>query len=152
MKARVRVVGIGSPNGDDAIGMETVRQLQKEMGECAGVELCIADSGQRLLDHIDPSAKLILIDALAGENPGTIHRLTWPDQRIAALCPTSTHALGVPQALELAAAIGQLPQRVVIYAIEIDRAEPASGMSPFVGPALAELISLIQSEIVRGMG
>lgn len=152
MKARVRVVGIGSPNGNDAIGLEAVRQLQKEMAECDSVELCIADSGQRLLDYIEPSTNLILIDALLGDRPGTIHRLTWPDQRIAALRPTSSHALGVPQALDLAAALGQLSQRVVIYAIEIDRAEPTRGMSPVVGAALAELVSRIQSEIVQGAG
>src|SRR5580692_617390 len=98
------------------IGLEAVRRLSDERLDGDGCDYLAVDSGARLLDLLSENDRVILIDALHHERatPGIIHRFVWPDPWIEALRPGSTHALGVVQALKLAAALGQLPEQVVI--------------------------------------
>jgi hydrogenase maturation protease len=149
MNGPLRVVGVGSPHGDDAIGLEAIRQLMLNLERRANVELHALDSGQRLLDFLDGAGGLILIDALApaSSRPGTIQRLTWPDSRLESLRPGSTHALGVAQALQLASALDQLPTRVVIYAVESFGAEPGAGLSIAASAAIPELLRRVREEV-----
>jgi hydrogenase maturation protease len=144
----VRVIGVGTPHGDDAIGLTAIRLLRTRQ---IGAELYEADSGQRLLDFLDPSASLIIIDALktSDYSAGTIYRANWPDCRLESLCSTSTHGLGVSEALKLADALGQLPQEVVIFAVAIEQARPNSAQNPQVVAALHELLRRIEKEIER---
>jgi hydrogenase maturation protease len=143
------VIGIGSPHGDDAIGLEAVRRLSNERLEYDGWDCHAVESGARLLDLLAGSGRLILIDALRQERPvpGTIHRFVWPDPRIEAIRPGSTHALGAVQALQLAAALGQLPERIVIFAVEISCSEPGAALSQQVSEAVPELLGLVRQEI-----
>jgi hydrogenase maturation protease len=152
MSGIVRVIGVGSPHGDDAVGLEAVRHLQMSDENSDGVEFHAVDSGQRLLDLIDGLGDLgglILIDGLKRQSlsVGTIHRMTWPDPRIDGLHPGSTHALGAAQALQLAAALSRLPKQVIVYAIEIANAEPGDGLSSKVAASLPELVNRVRTEI-----
>jgi hydrogenase maturation protease len=52
---------------------------------------------------------------------------------------TSTHALGVPEAIELARALGRLPARLEVYAIEGARFTAGAELSPAVERAVREL-------------
>jgi hydrogenase maturation protease len=148
MNRPIRVIGVGSPHGDDAVGLVAVRLLRAAASD-GSIEFHAVDSGQRLLDFLDGQGSLILIDALRRESAiaGTIQRLTWPDERIEALHPGSTHALGVPQALQLAEALGQLPKQMVIFAIEIGASVPGEQLSPAVAAALPELVNRVRAEI-----
>ena len=82
----VRVVGVGSPLGDDAVAWEVVRELQREKEWGSETEFQAVEGGQRLLDVLDGRGTLLLVDALGSRvAPGTIQRLEWPDPRIEAL-------------------------------------------------------------------
>ncbi len=142
------MVGVGSPNGDDVLGLEAIRRLRTRG---LAVELCEADSGQRLLDFLDASTPTIIVDALktSAGNPGTIHRLVWPDSRLESLQLISTHALGVAEALKLAEVLGQLPRRLVIFAVEINNATSQILPSVEFEAIMPQLLQRIEEEIER---
>ncbi|MFN4259124.1 MAG: hydrogenase maturation protease [Gemmataceae bacterium] len=153
----IRVVGVGSPLADDALAWEVVRRLQREDTWQGAIEFHTVEGGQRLLDLLDGQGTLVLVDALvAGEclSLGTIQRLEWPDARIEALRPGTTHQLRPAEALELAATLGLLPARVVIWGIGGACFDPHSGLSPAVADAVPELARRIADElnILRNRG
>jgi hydrogenase maturation protease len=144
----VRVIGVGSPHADDALGWEVVRRLRKR-GGLSEVELFEVDGGQRLLDHLDGRGTLILIDALTGGgSPGTIWRFEWPDARLDRMAPASTHALSPAAALELACALGLLPPRVVIHGLEIASSQPGDPLSAVAAAAVPRLALRIEEEVL----
>jgi hydrogenase maturation protease len=116
----------------------------------------MVEGGQRILDVLDGRGTLLLVDAVgASTRPGTIHRFEWPDQRVEALRPGSTHDLQPAEALRLATALGIAPPRVVIFGIEAESIDFQPGLSQSVMAAVPELVrwlvkELEASEIVEG--
>jgi hydrogenase maturation protease len=134
----IRVIGVGSPHGDDALAWEVVRHLREQRPD---IEMHIVDGGQRLLDLLDGRGTLLLVDAVAaGTTPGTMHCLEWPDQSAQVMRPGSTHDLRLAEALRLATALGSVPPRVVVFGMEIESSAPQAGLSPPVLAALPELV------------
>lgn len=84
----------------------------------------------------------------AGLPPGTVRRF---DAHLgplpADLATFSTHAFGAVQAVELARALGRLPQKLVVYAIE--GADFGFGESPSqaVMQGVAEVVNRVQGEV-----
>jgi len=144
----LRVIGVGSPHGDDAVAWEVVRQLRGRLGEWPGVEWHMVGGGQRLLDLLDGQGSLVLIDAMAGAaEPGAVQRLAWPDPRLDILQPGSTHGLRPAESLQLAAALGVLPLQVVIFGIALGKLETGSGLSALVTDALPAVVERIAAEL-----
>jgi len=115
----IRIIGIGSPFGDDAAGLEAARQLAADPPP--DTDVLVADRpGAGLIDLFDGAEGVILIDAArSGAPPGTIHDLdlhTLPSHPLGLI---SSHDLGVAEAVRLAATLGQLPRRGRVLAIEI---------------------------------
>lgn len=148
MPLPIRIVGVGSANGDDALGWQVVEQLQSDGDLLDGVECYEVAGGQRLLEVLDGCGSLILVDALQGSGAiGSMHRFEWPDRRFESLRPGSTHDMRPAQALGLAAALSLLPPRVVVYGIEMDEVETPAEMSEAVSSAIPELARQIAEEI-----
>jgi hydrogenase maturation protease len=145
----IHVIGVGSPLGDDAVGWETVRQLQRQREWGSEFAFHTVEGGQGLLDLLDGRGSLWLVDALdSTETPGTILRLEWPDPRVEALCPGTTHHLRPAETLQLAASLGLLPAQVVLWAIVGACFGPQAGLSPAVAAAVPELVQLLVAELL----
>ena len=143
------IVGLGSPHGDDQAGWQFVELLRHRPTLPARV-VAISDVTQ-LVDHLDGCSRLLIVDACrTGAPVGTITWLKWPDPRIQQRHSHSTHGLGIWEALHLAARLGRLPPVVDVFGVEIGQWKPGQRPSREVLPALAELESLIVSEI-RGV-
>jgi hydrogenase maturation protease len=113
-----------------------------------GVELHTVEGGYQLLDRFDGCGTLVLVDAISsGAAPGAIQRFEWPDLPIESLRPGSTHDLGAGVALRLAATLGLVPPRVVVWGIEGEQFEPGAGLSPAVAAAVPELVQCILQEL-----
>lgn len=144
----IRVVGVGSPQGDDALAWRVARMVQEQREWGKDIEFHVVEGGQRLLDVLDGQGTLLLIDALApGGSPGSIQCFEWLDQRALVLRPGSTHHLRPAEALQLADTLGTLPPRVVIFGIEAASLDPHRDLSPAVAAAVPELVRRIVSEL-----
>jgi hydrogenase maturation protease len=97
--------------------------------------------------------KLILIDAVSSQSDeGTITRFTVPQDldKIARLAwstsGSSTHDLGLQEALTLANTLGDLPPYVVIYGIELGTIQHGLELSPKVAEAVHTVVNRIANE------
>ena len=143
------VIGIGNPDrGDDAAGRIVAHwlrcrvpryvEIREEAGEVTSLLACLegAEMG-------------CLVDACASGAPaGTVRRF----DAAAAPLPAeafrwSSHGLGLAEAVELARALGQLPPRCIIYAIEAASFEAGAPVSPAVAAAIAEVGSRVREEL-----
>ena len=145
----IRIVGCGSPRGDDAAGWAVIDRLQDQLGQLtAAVSLHRAAGGHDILELLDGCGTLILIDAVSsGAAPGTIHRLEWPSPRLMTLRPGSTHDLGPAAALQLAAALDLLPARVVLYGLEAGGFRSCPILTEAMAAAVPRLVREILDEI-----
>jgi hydrogenase maturation protease len=95
---------------------------------------------------------IIIVDAIrSGAAPGTLHRI---DAGAAPLPggvrgSSSTHALGVAEAIELARTLGRLPRHVIVYGVEAQHAATGAGLSPPVSTALDDVTRAVAAEAER---
>jgi hydrogenase maturation protease len=144
----IRVVGVGSPNGDDAVGWEVLKVV-RESSRGEELELHAVEGGQRLLELLDGRGSLILIDALApAGHPGRVQRFVWPDARLESLQPGSTHDMRPVEALQLATLLGLLPQRVIVWGIEGESFAPLADPTPAVMAVLEEVAQEVIGEVL----
>ncbi len=114
---KVRVIGVGSPFGDDAAGLRVAESLAAD-----GVEAVACARPLERLDALDGVEAAVLVDATrSGRAPGTVHEPALEELREAR--PLSSHGVGVREALELARALGCAPKRLAIVGIEAERTE-----------------------------
>jgi hydrogenase maturation protease len=118
----LRIIGCGNlDRGDDAAGLLVARRLRALGLETLGVEI-IEQSGESfsLMNCWTGPEHDILVDATVPHGrPGQVrvwdaHSDRLPDDGF----PSSTHAFGVREAVELARAIKRLPKTLLIYGIE----------------------------------
>jgi hydrogenase maturation protease len=155
MTAPVRrqiVIGIGNVSrGDDGAGRLVLKLLQAALPAGADIELIEHNGeGASLLSHLDGAGAAFIADACrSGAPPGTVRRF---DAAAAPLPQSmsgfSTHGLGLAGAIELARALGQLPPRCVVYAIEGSSFEAGAPLSPAVMAASADAADRLRAEIM----
>ena len=116
----VVVVGVGNAvRGDDGVGLVVAEQLAGRVPPGVRVVQCEQEP-TRLLDAWRGTDTAIVVDACAsGAEPGSVHRYDASSVGLPAQTfRSSTHAFGVGDAVELGRALGELPQRVIVYGIE----------------------------------
>ena len=130
------VIGAGNDfAGDDAAG-RLARSLRQLLPDVTILES--SGDGMALLDCWTADDDVILVDAaVTGAPPGTIHTL----DAVAAPLPeslrlASSHAFGVGQGIELARALGRLPRRPTVHAIEGVRFDTNAEVTPEVARAI----------------
>lgn len=148
-KPRLLVIGVGNPfRGDDAAGLRAARLLKGlETSNIAIVEH--SGEGASLMETWKGSDVVILIDAVSsGQPPGTIHRLDPVHNPLPAeMFQNSTHAFSLPQAIEMARALGQLPLRLLVYGIEGGNFQAGAELSPEVSKALPNVALQVREEV-----
>ncbi len=139
------VIGIGNPDrGDDAAGVLVARRVHGgraiEWSDCS-VLIELWNSA----DHV------IVVDAMrSGLPPGTIRRFDALSEHLPAHTFPTTHAFGVAETVELARAMGKLPQQLTIYGIEASAVDVGSHLSDEVAEAVERVVSEIDSELGDG--
>lgn len=146
---RKRVIGLGNmARGDDAAGRFVARRLLEAAP--ASVEIVEATGeATALLAAMEDADAVWLIDACrSGAPPGALQRFD-----VAAGLPAhlgfglSSHGFGLAEALALARALGALPARCVVHAIEGRCFDPLAPLSPEVAAAVETLSAKLRREL-----
>lgn len=131
--------------GDDAAGPICADRL-----EAAGISTrCLSADAFSLLDLIRGKSHVILIDAVVTGQapPGAIHHWEGPPPGIVRQGPgASTHGFGLAEALQLAARLKALPERLSVFGIEAARFEWGEPLSPEVEAAIPALVQSVMDE------
>ena len=145
------VIGIGNPDrGDDGAGRAVARRL-RDLG-LPGLEVLESDGeGTSLVCAWEGAHDVVLVDACRGAGtPGSVHRIEAGEaERLDALNHASTHSFGVAAAVGLARALGRMPSRLVVYAIEGIHFGHGEGLSAHVDHALDEVVALVVRDLSR---
>jgi hydrogenase maturation protease len=147
----IRVIGVGNVwRGDDAVGLLAARRLRERLGPLVEVVDAEGD-GLALLDLMEGVDHVILIDAVkGGGRPGVTLRLDLSkESRWRGLVSCSTHAMGVAEAIDLARALGRLPEQVILYGIEIESVDSGASLSGAVCEGLELVVEQINQEVER---
>lgn len=146
---RCLVIGVGNEfRSDDAVGIVAARQLvARSIPHCEIIES--SGEGASLIHAFEDRNHVIIIDAVkSGQPAGTIHCLDASGKKIPSeLLHFSSHSFGVAEAIELARALGQLPERLIVFGVEARTIAVGSGLSDEVTNAVDELIIRITEEI-----
>jgi hydrogenase maturation protease len=139
------VVGVGNPfRGDDGAGRAVARLIAS--GNDGGLVACeCTGEATSLMSLWTGFDDVVVVDACRGAGPpGSVHRFGPDDvDRVATLENASTHSLGVAAAIGLARAVGTLPSRLVIYAIEARDSRESEGLSPEVDHGVQQVVALV---------
>jgi hydrogenase maturation protease len=143
------VIGLGNRwRRDDAAGLVLAEAVRGRLP--ADVELLLREGEPAgLIDQWAGAAAVWVLDAVSsGAEPGTLHRLDAAREPLpAAMFGTSTHHVGLAEAIELARVLGRLPARAVVYGVEGARFDAGEGLTPAVAAALDGLADRLAAEV-----
>ena len=133
------VIGVGAPlRGDDAIGCAVVEELRRRAQ--TGVTAVVAIAPSRLLDLWTGHSAVVVLDAVrTGRHPAGTVTITSVDAqplRQPASSSGGTHGFGIADTVELARALGRLPDRLTLVTVEAAAFDQGSPLSPAVAAAV----------------
>jgi hydrogenase maturation protease len=146
---RALFIGVGNDHRrDDAVGLHVARRLLELRPP--GLEI-IEQRGDltRMLDLWSAHDLVFVVDAArSGGEPGSIHRFELPEERLPeSILRTSTHQVGVGEALGLARTLGRLPPRLIVYGIEGADFGHGDRLTPAVGEAAKAMVDRVLREL-----
>ena len=148
---RTLFAGIGSQHGDDRIGWLVADALRERLP--SDVEVRQASTPSQLLDWLGGIDRLVVCDAcLAPAVAGTtnrtrLHRWDWPVPDATSLRSASSHAFGLPQVLQLAEQLGNLPAEVIVFGVEGSCFDAFADLSTVLDEAFAEIVNSMAEDL-----
>lgn len=141
---KVLLIGVGNPDrGDDGAGPIVASRLRLPEVE---VRLARGEATE-LLQLFSGRDRVYVVDAVvSGQAPGTLHRLDGHDLP-GFMRSTSTHGLGLAEAVELARVLGSLPRELVVLGIEAADLTPGAVLSAPVSEAVDRLLPALEKEL-----
>jgi len=79
--------------------------------------------------------------------PGRLHRLVLDRADAAPPGTLSSHGLGLEDAIGLAQALGRMPDRLIVHAVEAADLTQGTGLSPAVAAVIDELAAAVLREL-----
>ena len=147
----VLVIGLGNPfRGDDSVGRIVAARVRRRNRP----HLRVAESsgeGADLLELWADSGAVIVVDAVeSGGKTGIVHRFEASQRALPVrFSNSSTHAFGLGEAVEMARALNQLPQRLIVFGIEGRRFDVGSKLSAEVKKAVPHVVECVVEEARR---
>ncbi|MGI9436476.1 MAG: hydrogenase maturation protease [Geminicoccaceae bacterium] len=148
---RTLIIGVGNPDrGDDGAALAVASRLRERLDLGHDVRV-IQHWGEStgLVDAMTGWDEVLIIDAAcSGSAPGSYRTFEVRETGLPSdLADMSSHGFGVPQAIELSRALGTLPARCRIYAIEGETLEAGAPLSD----AVRKAVETVAQEIMQSL-
>ena len=144
------MIGVGNRlRGDDAAGLAVVELLRGKLP--ASVDLLEREGEPTsLIAAFDRGGTVWVVDAVSsGSAAGTVHRIDVTTGEVPArFFRTSTHHLGLGEAIELARAVGSFPDQLIVFGIEAAGFDLGHGLTPEVSRAVDQAATAILEEVL----
>lgn len=149
--SRPLVLCVGDPfRGDDGVGRAVAAALRVAAPDVRVVE--VAGDAGALLDCWDGESAVVVVDAMRAAEPSGTVRVMDAAARdpTAAGAATSSHGLGVAEAVALGRVLGRLPERLVVVGVVGERWDVGTGLSPAVAAAVPAAVDAVLNLLVVG--
>jgi hydrogenase maturation protease len=153
----VTVIAIGNPyRGDDGVGAAVLSLVGESIGRDPRVRLAELDGEPvRLMLAWEGSSTVWIVDATSSDRPaGSIHEVDAAEMRVADDSWRGVgggHALGLSEAVDLAAVLGLLPVELRVLGIEGASFDHGEGLSPAVSAAVPEAATRLVAAVRRAV-
>jgi hydrogenase maturation protease len=147
MSGDALVIGVGNEfRHDDGVGLVVAAAVAERKLPGVEVMTAIGEPGA-ILDAWTGVSVVIAVDAAMGTsgNSGTVRR--WTPGEDAETVVVSSHALGLPQTYALGQAIGQIPDKLVVFTVDIDDVSHGVGLTATVANAVPVVVEAIVAEL-----
>ena len=118
---KVRIVGVGSPFGDDCAGWQAARLLEQHLSQhyTGWLQRCdvLDRPGAALLDYLKPGDGVILLLDAVVARPGLPAVATYTLGELADDPVTSSHGFGVAETLALGHTLGVLHPEIYLLGV-----------------------------------
>ena len=146
---RCRVIGVGSPQGDDALGWRVIEQLQqKKLPESVEL-LCLDRPGPSLLHYLQGVDKVLLVDAAdMGLAPGSVR--CFPAEQLPQLDSVtclSSHGWGLHETLQLADSCAISLPSIELWLIQLARIHPLQPLDGAVEQAVLDVSNSLSGQL-----
>lgn len=143
---KVRILGLGSPHGDDQLGWIVVQR-------CTSVPACecrLLKHPWDLVDALESGDVAVVVDAFqGGAPPGTIYQMGEADLEDVPARSMSSHGGSLAEAIRFARLLEPSLGEIQLLGIEIEQSEPAAKLSPAVKSAIPQLVARIREIVDR---
>ena len=133
---------------DDGVGPAVARHLRH-----THPELAVALSSGEPMELIDlwaDAERAIVVDAvMTGSEPGTLHVLDVTVHSLPVSSRTSSHGIGLAEAVELGRSLGRLPGRLIVVGVEVSDMTPGTTLTPAVGEAVPGAAAWVLRELAH---
>ncbi len=149
IESPITLIGVGNRfRGDDGAGWEIVKKLEAEILPDAQVMEALGE-GASLIESMKGKERVLMFDAVySGAKAGSIFRFEAHNQPIPAkFFNYSTHAFSLAEAIELARALNQLPEKLIVYGVEGKNFEAGTELSVEIKNAIPEVIKKVLNDI-----
>jgi hydrogenase maturation protease len=148
------VIGVGNEfRRDDGIGPEVLSRLR---GRTAGSVRLVVSDGEpaRMIEAWAGAPLAVVIDAVLAHPPapGRMHRIVVDGAGGVAIRPVSSHGLGLGDSIRLASALGRMPERLIIHAVEAADVSLGVGLTPAVAAAAEALTAAVLRDLHAAAG
>lgn len=147
-KKNVLIIGVGNRfRHDDGVGPYLIERLKKTLAGSADL-VERSGEGAELMETWKNYSTVYLIDAVSsGKKPGTLHHFNATQQKLPQnFFHYSTHAFSIAEAIELARALNELPNQLIVYGIEGKNFTSGEGLSKKV----EEAARVVEQSLLRG--
>ncbi len=145
------VIGVGNVyRSDDGVGPHVVDLLRDKELDGVSLEYSVGETAD-LIDRWAGVPLAIVVDAVRAQpaHPGRVHRLVVPDVHTERIRAASSHGLDLGEAVELARVLDRLPDRLELFAIEVDNVAMGTGLSEPVAAAAGRVADEIHALLGR---
>lgn len=146
----ILVIGLGNEfRCDDRVGLFVAAQIKSAGLVNVRVLQGVSDA-VGLIESWDEADAVFVVDcAVSGGPPGTVYQFDGLADHIPEMLFSrySSHAFSVVDALALAGALGRLPSKLVIYAIEAANCDTGTEMTPVVVQSARRVVTDILEQI-----
>jgi hydrogenase maturation protease len=146
----VLVLAIGNPDrGDDGFGPAVAQRLPGPVHPTVRI-LERSGDALALIEDWEGIPSVIVIDAMAPiSEPGQVHRFDLTDSPLPiGFAPSSSHAFGVAETVELARSLGRLPRYLVAYLVEGEQFGTGAPLSLAVAQAVGDVAEHVVNEVL----
>lgn len=148
---KVMVAALGNPDrGDDGLGPCVAQQLAGRLPAEVALQVRSGDPLAFIDDWAGCDALVCVDAAECVTAPGTIHRIDLAEQELPRdIAFTSSHALGLADAIALARTLHSAPRDIVVYAVEGVCFDGGAALTPAVATAAKIVADCVVAEVER---